>query len=173
MHGGLVFLVGLGILLGEAVLMQLLGATGLAFQFWIPITFWIGLRSDFASSTIVLAALLPFMLLTSGAPAGFWIPGVALVYLGLRPLGLSPRNLTRITQGLIAMALALIHATSMAVLLLIFSPGSLILGSIGWNLFWAVPLVGISAPLVFWFLEQVEALISPRQAGIRLSKQSR
>lgn len=170
MHGGFVFLLGLGILLAEAVLMQFLGATGLAFQWWIPITFWIALRPDFASSTLLISALLPFMVLTSGAPAGYWIPGVALIYLGLKPLGMSPRNLTRVTQALIAMALALVHATSMAVLLLIFSPDTLILGSIGWGLIWALPLVGISAPLVLWLFERVEAVVSPRQAGIRLSK---
>ena len=153
--------------------MQLVGVTTLAFQLWIPITFWVGLRPDFASSTLVLSALLPFMALTSGAPAGFWIPGVALVYLGLRPLGMSPRSLSRVTQSMIGMVLAVVHATSMAVLLLIFSPGSLILGSIGWNLIWAAPLVGLATPFVFWFLERVEALINPRQAGIRLSKQGR
>jgi hypothetical protein len=170
MPAPILFGLGLFVLLLEMLFAQIFAWHTFATQGWLIIALWLAMRPDFASSSIILAGLLPFMLIGSGAPSSYWIPGVVLVFLAVRPLGLSPRNLSKFTIALLAAGGCLLHAIVMILVIVVFSPGSRILASIVWNLLWAVPTAAIITPIGFWVLEKVEEKISPRQAGIRLSK---
>lgn len=157
-------------LLLEMLFGQLFAWHTFATQGWLIVTLWLAMRPDFTAASLLLAGLLPFMLLGSGAPASYWIPGVVIVFLAVRPLGLSPRNLSRFTIALLAAGGCLAHAIVMMLVIVVFSPGSRILASVAWNVLWAVPTAAIVTPIGFWLLEKVEEKVSPRQAGIRLSK---
>lgn len=169
MHPLVLWLVGVVLLLLESVAAQVFGLESLTPQIWIALTAWLGLNGKLSPSALTLAALLPFMTLTSGAPSSIWVPGVVVSFLALRPTNLKIQALSPFTHAALGLVVCLIHALVMALVLVVFSPGSRILSSIAWNVIWAAPVAGICAAGVFFLLRKIEGLFGPRQSGLRFS----
>ncbi len=149
-------------LVGESVLLTTFGIESFSLQLGIGITIFLGLRREFVSGALTLAALLPVIEWLVSGPMGFYSLGLVVVFLVLRGLVESIQRRWGMAQMVMAMFLALLHSGVMLFALLLTNPSSMILQSILWNMWLGSVIVGVSMIPLGRFLDRADRMLNPR-----------
>lgn len=138
--GGVVFI------LGESTMLGALGVTGWTVQAGLVCAILLGLRRNFMSGALTLAALLPVADAVAGGPGGYYAVALVAVYFVMQVARGRLRDEWGPTHFVVAAIAAVLHPTVMV--------GTMVAtgveGSVVWAVVWSLP-VGVAGPLlVVW-----------------------
>lgn len=155
-------LLGVALCLFESLLLQFLHVGDFALQLWLPLTLWLAMRKDWASSAFALAFLFFPIEWCAGGRMGLVSFGLILPFVLVRLSGLSVGAVSFLTHALIGGAAALLHGLSMILLLVVFDPDSAIIPAVLWSLWKSALAVAIVTPFFLRGMVRLEDWFLPR-----------
>jgi len=155
-------IVGVALCLFETLMLQILQIGDFALQLWLPLTLWLAMRKDWASSALALAFLFFPIEWCAGGRLGLVSFGLLLPFTLVRLSGLSVGAASFMTHVMMGGAAAVLHVLSMVLLLVVFDPESAIIPAILWSL-WKSALAGaIVTPIFLRGMVRLEDWFLPR-----------
>ena len=146
MPGWLTWLAALPFVTGEGAFLAAFGVPGAAIQSGLIVTILLGLRREFISGALTLAALLPFVEWAAGGPAGFYGLGLAVVFVLLQGVRRQLHREWGFGHLLVGGLAALIHPLLVVGALETFRGGAFPSGAV----LWALPSGTVAVLVALW-----------------------
>ncbi|MBA2661769.1 MAG: hypothetical protein H0U74_05705 [Bradymonadaceae bacterium] len=150
------------LLVAESVLLSAFGVESFGLQSGVGVTIYLGLRREFVTGALTLAALLPVVEWLVSGPMGFYSLGLVVVFFVLRALRGNIQKRWGFAQMILAALMAFLHAGVMVIALLLANANSAIMHSVLWNVWMACVLVGLTFVPLARFLERGDRMLNPR-----------
>lgn len=167
MHPVVAWLMGFVLVVGEAALLPWVPFEFVTPQIWLPVTVWLALQKDWPGYAVALALLCLPIEWTASGRMGLVSLGLVVVYTLIRATGLSASALNPFSLALLGAFAACVHGVVMVCALLVFDPGSRVVGAIVWTMGQSALWSALLSALLVTALVYAAERNAPRRLGGR------